>query len=114
MDEPPGATTTAGFTMHVNFTTAPSASVVEYDLLCGPTQGAYKMEIVARNNRTKAKPLCFFQGTGGKATLVAGPHLADGAWHTIECRMTSTAIQLAVDGAVLTKGLMDEVSVSIN
>jgi hypothetical protein len=130
------------FTVHVNFTTVPSASVVDYDLLRGPTQGAYKMEIVARNNRTKAKALCFFQGTGGKATLVAGPHLADGAWHTIECRKTSTAIQLVVDGAVFTKaasvgslsntgpvslgaksyrgggdwyqGLMDEVSVSVN
>jgi hypothetical protein len=30
------------------------------DLLRGPTQGAYKIEIVARNNHTKAKALCFF------------------------------------------------------
>jgi hypothetical protein len=130
------------FVVHVNFTTVPSAAVVDYDLLRGPTQGAYKMEIVARNNRTKAKALCFFQGSGGKATLVAGPHLADGRWHTLECRKTSTAIQLVVDGAVFTKtarvgsltntgplslgaksyhgggdwyqGLMDEVSISIN
>jgi concanavalin A-like lectin/glucanase superfamily protein len=130
------------FIVHVNFTTVPSAAVVDYDLLRGPTQGAYKMEIVARNNRTKAKALCFFQGSGGKATLVAGPHLADGRWHTLECRKTSSAIQLLVDGAVFTKaasvgsltntgpvslgaksyrgggdwyqGLMDEVSISIN
>jgi hypothetical protein len=120
----------------------PSAAVVDYDLLRGPTQGAYKMEIVARNNRTKAKALCFFQGSTGKATLVAGPHLADGNWHTLECRKTSSTIQLLVDGAVFTKtasvgsltntgpvslgaksyrgggdwyqGLMDEVSISIN
>jgi Concanavalin A-like lectin/glucanases superfamily len=130
------------FVVHVNFTTVPSAAVVDYDLLRGPTQGAYKMEIVARNNRTKAKALCFFQGSTGKATLVAGPHLADGNWHTLECRKTSSTIQLLVDGAVFTKtasvgsltntgpvslgaksyrgggdwyqGLMDEVSISIN
>jgi hypothetical protein len=130
------------FIVHVNFTTVPSAAVVDYDLLRGPTQGAYKLEIVARNNRTKAKALCFFQGSGGKATLVAGPHLADGNWHTLECRKTSSAVQLVVDGTVFTKtarvgsltntgpvslgaksyrgggdwyqGLMDEVSISIN
>ena len=130
------------FIVHVNFTTVPSAAVVDYDLLRGPTQGAYKMEIVARNNRTTAKALCFFKGSTSKATLVAGPHLADGRWHTLECRKTSSAIQLLVDGAVFTKaasvgsltntgpvslgaksyrgggdwyqGLMDEVSISIN
>jgi hypothetical protein len=130
------------FIVHVNFTTVPSATVVDYDLLRGPTQGAYKLEIVARNNRTKAKALCFFKGSSAKATLVAGPHLADGRWHTLECRKTSSAIQLVVDGAVFTKtasvgtltntgpvslgaksyrgggdwyqGLMDEVSISIN
>jgi Concanavalin A-like lectin/glucanases superfamily len=130
------------FVVHVNFTTVPSAAVVDYDLLRGPTKGAYKLEIVARNNRTKAKALCFFQGSGGKASLVAGPHLADGRWHTLECRKTASAIQLVVDGAVFTKaasvgslsntgpvslgaksyrgggdwyqGLMDEVSVSVN
>ena len=129
------------FVVHVNFTTVPSAAVVDYDLLRGPTRGAYKMEIVARNNRTTAKALCFFQGSGGKANLVAGPNLADGRWHTLECRKTSSAIQLVVDGAVFTKsasvgsltntdpvslgaksyrgggdwyqGLMDEVSISI-
>jgi hypothetical protein len=130
------------FVVHVNFTTVPSATVVDYDLLRGPTQGAYKMEIVARNQRTKAKALCFFQGSGGKASLVAGPNLADGRWHTLECRKTASTIQLLVDGAVFTKaasvgtltntgpvslgaksyrgggdwyqGLMDEVSISIN
>jgi hypothetical protein len=130
------------FVVHVNFTTVPSAAVVDYDLLRGPTQGAYKMEIVARNNRTKAKALCFFQGSTGKASLVAGPNLADGRWHTLECRKTSNTIYLLVDGAVFTKsasvgsltntgpvslgaksyrgggdwyqGLMDEVSISIN
>jgi Concanavalin A-like lectin/glucanases superfamily len=130
------------FIVHVNFTTVPSAAVVDYDLLRGPTQGAYKMEIVARNNRTKAKALCFFQGSTGKATLVAGPNLADGNWHSLECRKTSNTIYLLVDGAVFTKsasvgsltntgpvslgaksyrgggdwyqGLMDEVSISIN
>jgi hypothetical protein len=129
------------FTIHVNFTTVPSAAVVDYDLLRGPTRGAYKMEIVARNNRTQAKALCFFQGSRGKANLVAGPNLADGKWHTLECRKTTSNIQLVVDGAVFTKtasvgsltntdpvslgaksyhgggdwyqGLMDEVSISI-
>ena len=93
------------FGMHVNFTTVPSAAVGDYDLLRGPTRGAYKLEIVARNNRTQAKALCFFQGSAAKATLVAGPNLADGNWHALECRKTAGAIQLVVDGVTFTKAV---------
>ncbi len=130
------------FAMHVNFTTVPSAAVGDYDLLRGPTRGAYKLEIVARSNRTKAVALCFFEGSAARASLAAGPNLADGRWHALECRKTASAIQLLVDGVTFTKaakvgsltntapvslgakayrgggdwyrGLMDEVSVSVN
>jgi hypothetical protein len=75
--------------------------VVDYDLLRAPTQGAYKMEIVARNNRTKAKASASSrvpaEGHAGR------PHLADGNGHTLEAARPPTTIQLLLDGATFTK-----------
>jgi hypothetical protein len=51
------------FIVHIDFTTVPNAAVVDYDLLRGPTKGTHEMKIVARNNRTKTKALCFFQNS---------------------------------------------------
>jgi hypothetical protein len=91
------------FTVHLNFTTVPSRAVGDYDILRGPTQGAYKMEVVARKHRTIALPLCFFKGSRTRATLAKGRNLADGRWHTVQCTKTATAITLTVDGTKYTK-----------
>src|SRR5215210_2221284 len=76
------------FTVPVKFTQPPSTAVGDYDLirkgLASTPGGDYKMEILPRNNRTKAKAFCFFKDsaqTVGK--LVNGPNLADGVWHNL-------------------------------
>jgi Concanavalin A-like lectin/glucanases superfamily len=91
------------FTAHVRFTQPPSATVGDYDLLrkglSTSAGGDYKMEILPRNNHTKAKGFCFFKDsakTVGK--IVNGPNLADGAWHTISCTKTPQSVVLTVDG----------------
>lgn len=91
------------FTVHVNFTKPPSAAVGDYDLFRGPSQGAYKAEILAKKNRTQGVASCFFKGSHTKATLTAGPNLADGHWHTITCNKHAASIQLMVDGTTFTK-----------
>lgn len=98
-------------TAQVRFSKVPSAAVVDYDILRGPSQGAYKIEIVARNNRTVAVALCFFKGDRGRATLTSASsrNLADNAWHTIDCSKSATAaggaaaVTLQVDGASATR-----------
>ncbi len=127
------------FTVHVKFANVPSTTVGDYDLLRGTPGGAYKLEIVARKDRTMGVASCFFSGSAGRAVLTAGPDLADNSWHTLQCSKTASAIQLVVDGQAFTKpvtigslgnaaplslgakstggdwyeGLMDEVSVSV-
>ncbi|HEX9342390.1 MAG TPA: LamG-like jellyroll fold domain-containing protein [Actinomycetota bacterium] len=91
------------FTVHVNFTKPPNATVGDYDLFRGPSQGAYKAEILARKNRTQGVASCFFKGSSTKATLTAGPNLADGRWHTITCTKHASNIQLVVDGTTFTR-----------
>jgi len=95
------------FTAHVKFTQPPSATVGDYDLLrkglSSSAGGDYKMEILPRNNHTKAKAFCFFKDsakTVGK--IVNGPNLADGLWHTVSCTKTSSDVELTVDGTTYT------------
>jgi hypothetical protein len=95
------------FTVHVKFTQPPSTTVGDYDLirkgLASTAGGDYKMEILPRNNRTKAKAFCFFKDSAktiGK--IVNGPNLADGTWHAVSCTKTSTNVQLTVDGTSYT------------
>jgi hypothetical protein len=127
------------FTVHVKFSKVPSKAVGDYDLLRGTPGGAYKLEIVARKSRTIGVANCFFNGSGGKTVLTAGPDLADNAWHTLRCEKTASAVRLVVDGQTFSKsvtigsisnasplslgaksgggdwydGLMDEVSISV-
>ena len=95
-------------TVPVKFTQPPSTAVGDYDLirkgLSTSAGGDYKMEILPRNNHTKAKAFCFFKDsskTVGK--IVNGPNLADGAWHTVSCTKTPTSVELTVDGTTYTQ-----------
>lgn len=87
---------------HVKFSSRPSASVGDYDLVRkqSNTSGTYKMEILGTG-----KAFCRFSGTSGGTNITAGPDLADNRWHTITCRKTSSNITLTVDGASFSKSV---------
>ena len=82
----------------VRFDSVPSTAVGDYDLVRATPGGTYRLEIVARKNRTIAQALCFFNGSLAKATVVAGPNLADDTWHTLKCAKNDTSVTLTVDG----------------
>lgn len=86
-------------TAHVKFSSKPSASVGDYDLVRKQKPNAvYKMEILGTG-----KAFCKFKGTGGNVAITAGPVLADNQWHTIVCRKTASQVTLTVDGSSFTK-----------
>ena len=88
----------------IRFDTVPSTAVGDYDIVRANPAGTFRLEVVARKQRTVAQALCFFNGSATKTTLVAGPNLADSQWHTLVCSKTDTAVTLTVDGAqVLSK-----------
>jgi hypothetical protein len=84
-------------TMHISFTTVPSSSVGDYDLIrkgrSDTLGGEFKMEILQ-----DGKGFCAFKGTLGGAQVSGGPNLADGAWHTISCVKKDSSVSLVVDG----------------
>jgi hypothetical protein len=84
-------------TAHVKFSVIPPPSVADYDLIRKGT-GIYKMEI-----RNTGQAFCKFKGSTSGLSVKKGPNLADGQWHTIVCRKTSSNITLTVDGTSYTK-----------
>ncbi|MEX1264239.1 MAG: LamG-like jellyroll fold domain-containing protein [Actinomycetota bacterium] len=96
---------------HVKFSSRPSSTVGDYDLVRkqSNTAGTYKMEILITG-----KAFCRFSGTGGGISITAGPDLSDNRWHTIVCRKTSSSVRLTVDGASFSKnGNVGSISSSI-
>jgi concanavalin A-like lectin/glucanase superfamily protein len=87
------------FSVKVKFTVAPSSSVGDYDLLrkglSTTSGGDYKAEIVQ-----SGKALCQWKGSSANVQLIGGPDLDNGAWHSISCEKTSSAVRLRVDGTV--------------
>jgi hypothetical protein len=87
------------FSVMVNFTQNPSASVGDYDLLrkgLSTTPGGdYKAEISQAGKAT-----CEWKGSSATKELIGGSALNDGAWHTITCTKTSSKVVLRVDGTV--------------
>jgi hypothetical protein len=55
--------------------------------------GSWKVEILSTG-----KAFCQFIGASAKVGLSRGPDLADGSWHSVSCRRSSTGVQLSVDG----------------
>lgn len=88
-------------TLHVKFSTRPSSTVGDYDLLrkglSTTSGGSYKVEILGTG-----KAYCNFRGSH-EIGLTAGPNLADNRWHTVSCRQALTSIKLTVDGVTYTK-----------
>jgi hypothetical protein len=89
-------------TLHVKFTKPPSTTVGDYDLirkgLSTSGGGDYKAEVL-RSGRA----FCFFKGSSAKGSVLDGPNLADGKWHTISCTKTLESVQLTVDGKTYTR-----------
>lgn len=82
----------------------PSTAVGDYDVVRGTPDGNWKVEIVAKDNRTSAKAACFFKGPKGKGTAAGGLDLSQQkAWATISCTNTGTAIELRVNGVLSKK-----------
>jgi hypothetical protein len=83
--------------LSVNFTSRPSASVVDYDLLrrglSTTSGGHYKVEILQ-----DGKAYCEFRGSAGTGRISGGPALSDGRWHVIGCARTASSVILTVDG----------------
>jgi hypothetical protein len=46
----------------------------------------------------KGRPSCYYKGSSGRVGIGGPSSLADGAWHTLVCTRTSTAVDLYVDG----------------
>jgi hypothetical protein len=90
------------FTMEsrLRFTKVPSTTVGDYDILRGTPGGGWRLEIVARKNRTIAVAACGYGGSKASLVLSGGPNLANGAWHVARCVKTDTTVTLLVDGAV--------------
>jgi len=94
-------TSAFSFTVHVKFSTKPSSTVGDYDLLrkglSTTSGGSYKMEILQ-----SGVAFCDFRGSAeGKVT--GSSNLANNAWHTITCARTSTSVRLTVDGSTVSK-----------
>lgn len=95
-------------TAWVKFTVVPSPAVVDYDLvrkgLAGTIGGTWKLEIYPPSSGPRiGSAYCQFQDSTGKSAFIRGTRdLADGAWHSITCLKTRTAIKLIVDGVTQT------------
>jgi hypothetical protein len=90
-------------TVHVATTTLPSPDA---DLLRkgyqGTVGGDYKVEIVNASGVAQAR--CYFRGTTKSyQKSVAVANLLNGAYHTIICQKTATAVIMTVDGKVYKK-----------
>jgi hypothetical protein len=86
------------YTVRVRFSSRPSSSVGDYDLvrkgLASSSGGDYKMEILG-----SGAGYCEFRGSSGLGAVTGSTNLADNAWHTITCARTPTSVRLTVDGS---------------
>ena len=80
----------------------PSKAVGDYDIVRGTPDGTWKVEVVARNNRSAAVAMCFFKGPKGKKVVAGGPDLSkrQDVWTRISCTNTGSAIELRVNGVL--------------
>jgi hypothetical protein len=82
-------------TIHLNTTSVPATP--DWDLirkgLFTTVGGEFKVEY-----QPTGQASCGFVGSAGSSEIIAGPALNDGAWHTVQCVKTATAIRLVVDG----------------
>jgi len=78
-------------------TTKPSSAVGDYDLvrkgLSTTSGGDWKMEVLQNG-----KLFCHFRGSSASLALTGTSNVVNGSWHLLECRVTTSGVQLRVDG----------------
>ena len=87
-------------TIHIKTTSAPATpdwDIIRKGLYTTPG-GEWKMEY-----QPSGQASCGFKGSSGYSELIAGPSIKDGRWHTVQCRKTSSSIQVIVDGQAFSK-----------
>jgi hypothetical protein len=109
-DPAAGSPATFTVTAHVAFTVVPNAAVGDYDLirkgLSSTTGGYWKMEIYPNSSHTQGQAMCQMKGSvATTGTFKAGPNLADGQWHTIQCVKRATSVSVVVDNTTYTKNV---------
>jgi hypothetical protein len=87
---------------HFSSTTKPSSAVGDYDLIRKAAVGSaapyYKMEVLQ-----SGVALCLFASPTTQTVSSSGVSVVNGAWHTIRCSKTATAISVTVDARTWTK-----------
>jgi hypothetical protein len=86
-------------TLHLKTTQVPARP--DWDLIrkgVFSDPGEYKMEY-----QPSGQASCGFGGTTSFSEIMDGPALNDGAWHTVQCVKTASAIALVVDGQTFSK-----------
>jgi Concanavalin A-like lectin/glucanases superfamily len=81
----------------------PPRAVGDYDVVRGTPGGSWKVEVVARKNRSSAVAMCFFNGANGKKIVAGGPDLSrrQKVWTRIACTNTGSAVQLRINGVLV-------------
>ena len=100
----------SGFWMsaRIKFSTVPTAADGDdYDLIrkgLSATSGGFsKMEALPSPGFTRpVQAHCSMKGSITSHSVTAGPDLADGQWHTIQCLKESGALSVIIDGAKTT------------
>jgi Concanavalin A-like lectin/glucanases superfamily len=64
----------------------------------------WKMELRPSSTRKTERVRCYFHGTSGVVSLYGPKNVADGAWHTITCAKSGSAVSVTQDGVTRTKG----------
>jgi hypothetical protein len=97
-------TATVSLVAGFNSTTRPSTTVGDYDVLrkglAGNPGGYYKMEVLQSGVAE-----CFFASPKTFTVASTGVSVVNGAWHTIKCTKTATAISVTVDGRTWSKAV---------
>ena len=95
---------TGAFSVSLSFksSTFPTSAVGDYDLirkgLSTTAGGDWKIEV-----EHTGRAFCHAQGTSRSIGLTGNTNVVDGAWHRLECRMTTSGTALVVDGVVQAK-----------
>jgi hypothetical protein len=89
-------------TASVRFSTRPSSSVGDYDIirrgLSSTSGGDYKLEILGGG-----QAFCLFRGSAGQVQVTGGANLANNAWHTLSCSRAGNTVVLTVDGSSVSR-----------
>jgi hypothetical protein len=95
----------------IKFSTVPKATDGDdYDLirkgLSSTSGGFWKMEVLPSTGFTRpVQAHCSMKGSLTSQSVTAGPDLADGQWHQVQCLKETNALSVIVDGVKTTVGV---------